>query len=449
MGNAKSTSVEPHIHHSLKRTNSEKKFHLKGDKHIPEYPPLLVCKDSGSQTNVSYANGKPKKTLGNVSMYKCALLGVVLYVTLCTAAMFSTFFQSAILYMNILNFPFGPLTNLNRFGLSDGRNIELAAADGTTIRGWHILPPGRIARLGASITSHKEREEYFDSQLKEAEVIVVYFHGNAGNRALPRRISLLHRLASQLSSHVITIDYRGFGDSAGWPSEGGTALDARAVWEWIERKITMGEGGENECESGFLATTPRIFLYGQSLGSAIATELAHSLNSRESHECGVGSLLPAGLILNSAFVSVRDAAKDYPHIAMFRLLPLVSDLMASFITFSYNTASRIGSVGCPVLLLHGARDWTIPSEHSWRLIQAVADTAPNGTASCVLHRTSVEDGGKYSGAECLRQEACPAVATMVEIPSAGHESVHESNEWLAVVPKFVESILNENSDCLI
>lgn len=193
----------------------------------------------------------------------------------------------------------------------------MESADGVVLRGWHLLPPGHIATLSAKLPSDSiERDHFFDSHLQNASVVVISFHGNAGNRGLPRRVSLLRRLSSQLGAHILTFDYRGFGDSGGWPSEEGTALDALAMWRWLQDRVSAGAGG-----AGGTRTT-RIFLYGHSLGTAIATELAAAVSvpaRGSSLQDAVGTI--DGLILDSPFSSVADALKDFPYAAPLRLLP--------------------------------------------------------------------------------------------------------------------------------
>ena len=81
----------------------------------------------------------------------------------------------------------------------------------------------------------------------------------AANRAAPHRVRS-YSAYSALDCNVLAIDYRGFGDSTGTPSEPGLIADARAIWDYV----TEQGGGE-------------IILMGQSLGTGVVAGLAGEL----------------------------------------------------------------------------------------------------------------------------------------------------------------------------
>lgn len=64
-----------------------------------------------------------------------------------------------------------------------------------------------------------------------------------------------------MSANVIAIDYRGFGDSDGVPTEAGLVKDARAAWDWI--KARSGD--------------QKVMVMGQSLGTGVAAKLTEDL----------------------------------------------------------------------------------------------------------------------------------------------------------------------------
>lgn len=230
---------------------------------------------------------------------------------------------------------------------------EVTLPDGSVVNGWHLLPAGDTATRSAFITDSALREEYFDTSLREADSVVLSFHGNAGNRGTRDRVAEDRMLASQVSSgncHVLAIDYRGFGESSGWllpvhwPTEESTAEDTKALWSWLERKLLVAvesaqdvsEVKENETSS--CKNFPSIFIYGHSLGCAISTQLASHLSSLSSpqpkEECTSTcdpsqsrSLQLSGLILVSPFTSVPEVARDYPYTAFLRLVPYATDVM--------------------------------------------------------------------------------------------------------------------------
>jgi abhydrolase domain-containing protein 12 len=188
---------------------------------------LVVIKDNSTQTNLSFI-GKRKTNAfliikWFIILFFCFYCGIVL------STAFSQNIQSMIVYLHIFRWPIGSLTDLKRFGLlQQTRNINITTQDGFVLKGYHIMPLKETADItninnienGNLIpTSNDERELFFDKKLASSKRIFVYFHGNAGTRSLSPRIATLKQLSDQLDSHVITFDYRGFGDSEGWPSE--------------------------------------------------------------------------------------------------------------------------------------------------------------------------------------------------------------------------------------
>ncbi|MFP4495300.1 MAG: alpha/beta hydrolase, partial [Halochromatium sp.] len=154
--------------------------------------------------------------------------------------------------------------------------------------------------------------------------------GNAGNVS-HRGDSL--RIFTDIGFDVLIIDYRGYGRSAGTPSEPGLYRDATAAWDWL----TQVRGIPPE----------EIVIFGRSLGGAVATWLA----ARTS---------PAALIVESSFDRMQSlAAVHYPLLA--RLIPL---------RVAFPAVEQIGSVRAPVLILHSPDDEIVPVRLGRRLYAA-------------------------------------------------------------------------------
>jgi abhydrolase domain-containing protein 12 len=90
----------------------------------------------------------------------------------------------------------------------------------------------------------------------------LFFHGNAGTRAFAARIQHYTAFTSRLGANVLAIDYRGFADSTGTPSEAGVIRDARAAWDWLARKGVDGD---------------EVLIVGHSLGTGISAGLVKEL----------------------------------------------------------------------------------------------------------------------------------------------------------------------------
>ena len=159
---------------------------------------------------------------------------------------------------------------------------------------------------------------------------LLFFHGNAGNIA--DRVPSIEQFHS-LEMNVFIIDYRGYGQSSGTPSEQGLYSDARAAWNYLteERDIPFFE----------------IVVFGRSLGGAIAAMLADEYR-------------PAALILESSFTSLMDMGADvYPWLPVRWLL-----------REEYNTIERVERLELPTLVAHSPSDEVVPYRQGEQLFNA-------------------------------------------------------------------------------
>ena len=207
----------------------------------------------------------------------------------------------------LIYFPFGRVPTPDEVGLTDVEPVQFATADGITLNGWFL--PSR--RLPAGFT-------------------VLVFNGNAGNRAYRAP------LAAALRAHglaVLLFDYRGFGENRGAPTEAGLIADARTA-----RAYLLGRGDVD---------STRMVYFGESLGSALAVDLAAE------HP-------PAAVILRSPFTSLTEVGQNHYPILPVRWL--LRDRFASI--------ARIPQVRCPLLVIAGEADRIVPLEQSRRLYDA-------------------------------------------------------------------------------
>jgi fermentation-respiration switch protein FrsA (DUF1100 family) len=158
----------------------------------------------------------------------------------------------------------------------------------------------------------------------ETRGALLFFHGNAGN--------ISHRLESilifnRLGLDVLIVDYRGYGQSSGKPSEQGTYRDAAAAWDYLTGQRGIAAG--------------RIVVFGRSLGGAVGAWLVSQLPPEQQ---------PAGVIVESSFSSGPDMARRlypvYPSRLLARLKYPVTEYAAGF--------------RCPALVVHSRDDEIIP-----------------------------------------------------------------------------------------
>ncbi len=157
-------------------------------------------------------------------------------------------------------------------------------------------------------------------------------HGNAGNLSEFDR-PVHYAGLSRLGLNLLAFDYRGYGESGGTPSEEGLYRDVQAAYRYLREN----QGVRPE----------RIIVFGHSLGSAVAVDLA--------------SRVPvAGLILDGALTSAIERGRElYPYIPV------------RWIAGSrFNSIEKISRIRVPKLFLHAAGDDVIPIAHGRRLYEA-------------------------------------------------------------------------------
>lgn len=168
---------------------------------------------------------------------------------------------------------------------------------------------------------------------QDARGVVLFFHGNAGN--ISHRLQSI-RLFNQLRLSTLILDYRGYGQSEGEPSEEGTYRDAEAAWHYLTDQRGM--------------SPKQIVIFGRSLGGAVA---AHAAKGRDA----------GALILESAFTSVPDMAAQ-----IYWFLPV------RWLTrFDYDTEAALASVSMPVMVIHSPDDHIVPFAHGRALFAAARE----------------------------------------------------------------------------
>ncbi|MDI6402137.1 alpha/beta hydrolase [Balneolaceae bacterium ANBcel3] len=190
----------------------------------------------------------------------------------------------------------------------DYEDVKLKTSDGIMIHGWYVPASQDRATL-------------------------LFFHGNAGNVShRMESITLFH----ELGLNVLIIDYRGYGNSKGTPSEKGTYEDARAAWNFLTQVK------DKKPES--------IILFGRSLGGGIASWLATQTQ-------------PAALVLEASFTSAPDLASElYPFLPVNLLMHI-----------RYPVLKHIANTDAPVMVLHSKNDEIIPFHHGKRLYEEASE----------------------------------------------------------------------------
>ena len=191
-----------------------------------------------------------------------------------------------------------------------------------------LYHPGENNYLDDASLNHKIEKVYISSDQKlvgwyfkknPKYKTLLFFHGNAGK--IDNRIYKLNEF-SKLNINYLIFAYRGFSGNEGEPTEKGLYKDARAVKYWLN----LNNIQDNE-----------IILYGESLGTAVAVDLAKEFNF-------------SGIILESPFTSMQKLAKiHYPYLPIKLLLK-----------DKYKTDEKIQDINSSILIMHGKQDKIVP-----------------------------------------------------------------------------------------
>jgi fermentation-respiration switch protein FrsA (DUF1100 family) len=184
----------------------------------------------------------------------------------------------------------------------------------------------------------------------QTHLATVFFHGNAGN--LTHRAGHMRAIIAAGSSLLIP-DYRGYGKSEGKASEAGLYRDADAAYQWL---IDQGH------------TRDRIIIQGESLGSAVAVDLAAR------NPC-------AGVVLEAPFNSVSGVAAG--------ILPILGPLVAR----GFDSKQKIAKIHAPLLFVHGDRDQVISDALGLDLYRAAPEPKSFWTVTGAGHNDLLDVAG--------------------------------------------------------
>jgi pimeloyl-ACP methyl ester carboxylesterase len=196
--------------------------------------------------------------------------------------------------------------------LPDGEAVHLQMRDGTTLAGWYLPPQPRPSHPAAGL---------------------LWFYGNGETI---QAIGPVLRTFRPPGTALLVLDYPGYGGSGGRASEAGIYEAADLAMATLRARAEVDPD--------------RIFAYGRSLGSAVATYVAATYPVR-------------GLVLESPFTSARDMSRR--HYAPFP---------GFLVRLRLDNLATIRRTHCPVLVFHGTADRLVPPGMG----QAVAAAAPGG-----------------------------------------------------------------------
>jgi len=252
-----------------------------------------------------------------------------------------------LIFLNNVCHPFVyNLKDPSKSNLHGVESFRLTVKEGVTLGLWHMLPlpledntpapsrpttPPTTPPPGSSSLSPLHQRLLRESSAP----VVLYLHGNTSNRGGISRVGT-YTVLRNLGYHVVTIDYRGYGDSSPLaPTEEGVVEDALASYQWL-----CGAVGR------------RVVVWGHSLGTGVASHMAARLATP-----------PLGIILEAPFNNIADEVTMHPLTAVFRAMPhfdwlFLEPLQRAGVSFASD--KHLQKVACPILLLHAEDDLVVP-----------------------------------------------------------------------------------------
>ncbi|KAF8510077.1 Alpha/Beta hydrolase protein [Hysterangium stoloniferum] len=333
------------------------------------------------------------------------------------------FVQTHLLYLHKARWPLFPdFAHPEKYGIAPQKaaNIKITTSDNVTLGAWFILSDSfysssyKSPATPSTISSSPLSSPSISSALRLFPT-VLYFHGNAGTRAVPFRIATYTSYTARLGANVLAIDYRGFGDSGGTPSEDGLNRDAHAAWKWV---IDHGADPED------------VVIVGQSLGTNVATRLVEDLE--------VESIRPRGLVLLAPFTTLAKLLETY---SLAGWIPLLGPLRSlPYAQPKYDTKSAIGvcfplaalflcliayqNVKTDIVFAHAENDFDILMSHSVELFDSLLEPllpSPALTDEQLAQPVSVtiEEWTKFRTTERQRQHVRENMVRVEQVGGLG------------------------------
>ncbi|KAL2353013.1 Alpha/Beta hydrolase protein [Cryomyces antarcticus] len=276
------------------------------------------------------------------------------------------------------------------FGFAKGQitPFNITTPDGETLYVWHVLPLTLYAKHEQSLTTQSPglvdditQTVGFDLLTTDPENrLIINFHGNAGHVGQGWRPDTYRSITTAYpKTHLITVDYRGFGLSSGTPTEAGLITDGIALVTWALDVAHI--------------PPERIVILGQSLGTAVASAVALHF----ADPAAAKTITFAGVVLVAPFTTLPSLLNTYriggifPVLSPLRAYPYLQRQFSDRIVDTWDTSARLcayvkavgrsgtGSVSEQrsfLQIVHAVDDADISYHQSEMLYTAVSAAAP-------------------------------------------------------------------------
>ncbi|KAL9031125.1 MAG: hypothetical protein Q9196_000831 [Gyalolechia fulgens] len=274
--------------------------------------------------------------------------------------------------------------------------FTISSSDGGSLYAWHILPvdlyrqhESELAAEPSGFVSDVTSRVAFKLLRDDPNVrLVIHMHGAAGTVGSGYRVPNYRALSAAQPEkiHTITFDYRGFGYSAGTPSEAGLILDAISVVDWAINTVGIPPS--------------RILIFGQSIGTAVGLATLEYYAEQSPSVAFAGTVLVAPFADVATLVATYSVAGTIPILSPLARFPGIFGYLSTFIHDTWSSNDRIARYvqanekhgeKYRMTLIHAQDDWDIPWHHTetlfWRAVNA---TSARGVTYDELQQTKQE-----------------------------------------------------------
>lgn len=180
-----------------------------------------------------------------------------------------------------------------------------------------------------------------------SKILIIYCHVNGVDIGqLDEELQIWSNL---LDAHILAHEYPGYGAiNEEKRSANGCKQSTHTAYSFVINELKWPANN--------------IIIFGRSIGSGPATDLANDLCTN------IMYTKPAMLILQSAYLSIKDMASHVISNISF-VGHLLSQIIPSFITEKFDNKKQIQQINCPIYFIHGELDELIPKEHSLKLYE--------------------------------------------------------------------------------
>ncbi|KAL2082049.1 hypothetical protein ACEWY4_021867 [Coilia grayii] len=263
---------------------------------------------------------------------------------------------------------FADLSRPGDLDLNHTVNLYLSPEEGISLGIWHTVPDSLWQK------AQGKDLEWYQQTLQNGAPVIIYLHGNGGTRGAGHRVGLVNVL-SAAGFHVLALDYRGFGDSSGEPTEAGLTTDALYLYQWVK------------AHSG----SSLVILWGHSLGTGVATNTALELQEQ--------GVTVDGVILEGAFSNIRQAGASHPFTMFYRKFPYFEYFFLDTISENkvvFPNDENMRKLRSPLLILHAEDDHIIPFHMGQELFE-IAQQSRNSEKSVRMVPFEGSHGYRHNG----------------------------------------------------